>query len=248
MEVEDEASLRLLLRRHQQLENTQWRLSRMSMAIDNEMNEIRASRSLASMFWDFSPDVANDGLENVFVFFLLKTKHNPAEPDLVDMEEEAKEKFQPGMIDPSSELGIVLSRLHLLHLASIFKDNDVDLDAFLLLEDQDLRDMGVKLGNRKKLLHMIPILRRELGFTGLMVEDSVGIDGDATPTPSTPTKDSTREGFPAETSSEGEQVQAEEKEPPHLTPARVITLPLPPVENAHAWTVAQVGRWLHEHG
>ena len=48
-----------------------------------------------------------------------------------------------------------LRRLGLERYATVFADNDVDLEALALLTEGDLERLGVSLGHRRKLLNAI---------------------------------------------------------------------------------------------
>jgi len=48
-----------------------------------------------------------------------------------------------------------LEQLGLSQYAEVFAENDVDLEALCLLTDAELRNLGVSLGHRKKLLKAI---------------------------------------------------------------------------------------------
>jgi hypothetical protein len=48
-----------------------------------------------------------------------------------------------------------LRQLGLEHYADVFVKNDVDLDAIGLLSDNDLAELGISLGHRRKLLKAI---------------------------------------------------------------------------------------------
>jgi len=40
-------------------------------------------------------------------------------------------------------------------LYSLFEENEIDLDALLLLKEEDLVNLGIKLGNRRKVQKFI---------------------------------------------------------------------------------------------
>lgn len=50
------------------------------------------------------------------------------------------------------ELSPLLEQLGLGRYASVFAENEVDLDALRLLSEQDLIELGLPLGPRRKLL------------------------------------------------------------------------------------------------
>ena len=50
------------------------------------------------------------------------------------------------------ELGRFLAQLGLQRYEAAFRDNDVDLDALRVLSEADLKDLGLSLGHRRKLL------------------------------------------------------------------------------------------------
>ena len=54
-----------------------------------------------------------------------------------------------------------LQRIGLEQLAEIFAANDIDLDVLPELADEDLRELGLSLGNRRRLLRAIAELTRE---------------------------------------------------------------------------------------
>ena len=51
-----------------------------------------------------------------------------------------------------------LKTLGLEQFASVFVENEVDFDTLRLLTDQDLQDLGLAFGPRKKLLHALAAL------------------------------------------------------------------------------------------
>ena len=55
----------------------------------------------------------------------------------------------------TTELLVFLESLGLGELGATFGDHGVDLDALRLLDENDLKDLGVLLGHRKKLLHAL---------------------------------------------------------------------------------------------
>ncbi|MDX1542073.1 MAG: adenylate/guanylate cyclase domain-containing protein, partial [Geminicoccaceae bacterium] len=56
-----------------------------------------------------------------------------------------------------------LRGLGLGQLTQLFAENDIDLEVALALTDQDLRELGLSLGHRKKLLRAIEGLRAQRG-------------------------------------------------------------------------------------
>src|SRR5215831_11389873 len=56
-------------------------------------------------------------------------------------------------------LSIWLQTLGLERYASVFIENDIDLEALALLTDAELKELGVSLGHRKKLLKAIAELK-----------------------------------------------------------------------------------------
>src|SRR5215208_7414935 len=50
------------------------------------------------------------------------------------------------------ELARLLAQLGLQRYEAAFRDNDVDLDALRVLSEADLKDLGLSLGHRRKLL------------------------------------------------------------------------------------------------
>lgn len=63
-----------------------------------------------------------------------------------------------------------LAEIGLPHLADKFVDAQIDFDTLALLSDQDLRELGVPLGPRRKLLAAIAALgnsARQSGGIGL---------------------------------------------------------------------------------
>ena len=51
-----------------------------------------------------------------------------------------------------SQFDIWLNRLNLDQYAEIFRENDIDFDSVRLLTDSDLKEMGMSLGHRRRLL------------------------------------------------------------------------------------------------
>ena len=51
-----------------------------------------------------------------------------------------------------SDIAAWLERLELGKYADVFADNDIDIDVLAELSDADLKDLGVSLGERKRLL------------------------------------------------------------------------------------------------
>ena len=51
-----------------------------------------------------------------------------------------------------------LKTLGLEHYASVFAENEVDFDALRVLSDQDLQELGLAFGPRKRLLHALASL------------------------------------------------------------------------------------------
>jgi len=69
------------------------------------------------------------------------------------------EVFSEWDIDNFPEMGKILSKLDLVQHVDRFRDEEVDVEAFLLMGDNDLVKMGIKLGGRKKLIHAISYLK-----------------------------------------------------------------------------------------
>jgi len=59
-------------------------------------------------------------------------------------------KNKPSAIDMPDVQG-VLSKLRLSHLSSVFEQNNIDLEAFKLLEEQDLQDLNLSIGDKVKI-------------------------------------------------------------------------------------------------
>ena len=58
----------------------------------------------------------------------------------------------------STELSDWLSAHGLAELATLFSDHDIDLDVIRDLEERDLTELGLSMGQRKRLLRAIPLL------------------------------------------------------------------------------------------
>src|SRR5437764_8318002 len=60
----------------------------------------------------------------------------------------------------ADELRLWLQRVGLDHLAHIFAANDIDLDLLPDLSDEDLKELGLSLGHRRRLLRVLAELPR----------------------------------------------------------------------------------------
>ena len=65
-----------------------------------------------------------------------------------------------------SEIRQWLERLDLSRHADAFEDNDVGVDVLATLTDADLKDLGVSLGNRRRILAAIAAPPPRLGQGG----------------------------------------------------------------------------------
>eukprot|EP00734_Pompholyxophrys_sp_LG126_P000158 Pompholyxophrys_sp_v1_NODE_25_length_3766_cov_6.615468.p2 type:complete len:221 gc:universal NODE_25_length_3766_cov_6.615468:2048-1386(-) len=61
------------------------------------------------------------------------------------------------------ELRSLLSRYKLTHLQTIFDNEEITLDEFYLLSENDLVKLGIKMGPRKKLLKLMEKHSKDLG-------------------------------------------------------------------------------------
>ena len=66
----------------------------------------------------------------------------------------------------SGDLARWLEGLGLGHCAKAFTDNDIDVEALLLMNDADLKELGLSLGHRRILLAAIPELAKTGALTG----------------------------------------------------------------------------------
>src|SRR5437588_3729485 len=60
----------------------------------------------------------------------------------------------------ADELRLWLQRVGLDHLADTFAANDIDIDLLSDLSDEDLKELGLSLGHRRRLLRAINELSR----------------------------------------------------------------------------------------
>lgn len=80
------------------------------------------------------------------------------EPPQVSSPKPAPPKTEITPEDLRSPLGVALQEHGLLEVFPVLKENDVDYDSLLLLVEDDLRDLEIKLGTRKKVFIAFPSL------------------------------------------------------------------------------------------
>ncbi|GFO31587.1 sec23-interacting protein [Plakobranchus ocellatus] len=115
----------------------------------------------------FSGDVsvAGHSLGAVILFDLLLNQRLPGEPAPVEDAEEDLDMSQNETSEASSEAGEekeedkeeqtledLLSKIGLQDKANLFHNEQIDVDSLLMCSEQDLKDIGLQMGPRKKLL------------------------------------------------------------------------------------------------
>jgi hypothetical protein len=64
---------------------------------------------------------------------------------------------------PVGQIAVWLEKLGLGQYAKLFAENDIDVSVLRHLTDQDLKDLGVSLGHRRKIFAAINGIRRRTG-------------------------------------------------------------------------------------
>jgi hypothetical protein len=67
------------------------------------------------------------------------------------------------MVGGMQQIADWLKKLGMSEYAQIFADNDIDFSVLRHLTDQHLKELGVSLGHRLKMLHAIGELEKRLG-------------------------------------------------------------------------------------
>ncbi|GFR86757.1 SEC23-interacting protein, partial [Elysia marginata] len=131
--------------------------------VGNEMN--RMFHIFLERNQSFSGDVsvAGHSLGAVILFDLLLNQRLPGQPAPTDELEEELSLSQNGASEVSSEAGEekeeeeqtledLLSKIGLQDKANLFHNEQIDVDSLLMCSEQDLKDIGLQMGPRKKLL------------------------------------------------------------------------------------------------
>jgi len=58
-----------------------------------------------------------------------------------------------------SEIALFLKEIDLEHLTPVFEKEDIDIEVLLCISDQDMKELGITMGHRKKILAKKPFCK-----------------------------------------------------------------------------------------
>lgn len=132
-------------------------------AVGNEMNRMFHIFLERNQCFSGDVSVAGHSLGAVILFDLLLNQRLPGQPAPSEELEEDLNLSQNGASEVSSEAGEekeeeeqtledLLSKIGLQDKANLFLNEQIDVDSLLMCTEQDLKDIGLQMGPRKKLL------------------------------------------------------------------------------------------------
>lgn len=96
----------------------------------------------------------------------MRMRDVPWDSDVLDLDEEDE-------LDECTPLQLFLASNNLLEYLPLFNKEHIDLEAVLMLSDNDIKDLGLPMGPRKKLLNAIDRRKHALEFPGPMIDTAL---------------------------------------------------------------------------